>query len=141
GTVAHRREQAPRPDPPQQDRQLRRRGLPRRARAGTDRVGHEHHARRRGATPRARGLSSAPPPAIAIFGPTGVGKTDVALELADLLRTRGEEPIAISADALQVYRGLEILTGSATSDERARLEHRLIGCVDPSATFSVGEFM
>ena len=86
-------------------------------------------------------MSPAPPPVIAIFGPTGVGKTDVALALADLLRARGEEPVAISADALQVYRGLEILTGSATSDERARLEHRLIGFVDPSATFSVGEFM
>src|SRR4051795_4011591 len=78
---------------------------------------------------------------IALFGPTGVGKTAVALALADLLRARGEDPVAISADALQVYRGLERLTGAATPPERARLEHRLIGIVDPAATFSVGEFM
>jgi tRNA dimethylallyltransferase len=86
-------------------------------------------------------LSPATPPVIAIFGPTGVGKTAVALAVADLLRSRGEDPVAISADALQVYRGLETLTGAATPDERARLEHRLLGFVDPSATFSVGEFM
>jgi tRNA dimethylallyltransferase len=81
------------------------------------------------------------PDLIAIFGPTGVGKTAVAVELADLLRERGEDPVAISADALQVYRGLETLTGVASADERARLEHRLIAFVDPSETFSVGEFM
>ena len=78
---------------------------------------------------------------IAIFGPTGVGKTAVALELAEVLRGRGEDPVAISADALQIYRGLETLTGTATAEERARLEHRLVGFVDPAETFSVGEFM
>jgi tRNA dimethylallyltransferase len=78
---------------------------------------------------------------IAIFGPTGVGKTAVAVELADLLRARAEDPVAISADALQVYRGLETLTGVASADERERLEHRLVSFVDPGATFSAGEFM
>jgi tRNA dimethylallyltransferase len=78
---------------------------------------------------------------IAIFGPTGVGKTAVAVELAALLRDRGEDPVAISADALQVYRGLETLTGAAGPEERALLEHRLIGFLDPSETFSVGRFM
>ncbi len=66
---------------------------------------------------------------LAIFGPTGVGKTGVALELADLLRERGEDPVAISCDALQVYEGLSLLTGAATEAERARLEHRLVGFV------------
>ena len=78
---------------------------------------------------------------VAIFGPTGVGKTAVAVELADLLRARGEDPVAISADALQVYRGLETLTGVASPEERARLEHRLVAFVDPSEAFSAGEFM
>ena len=55
------------------------------------------------------------PPAgmIAIFGPTGVGKTEVALALAERLRAEGEDPVAISADALQVYEGLGTLTGAA----------------------------
>lgn len=78
---------------------------------------------------------------IALFGPTGVGKTDVAIGLADLLRVRKERPIAISADALQVYRGLEILTGAATRDDQARLEHRLLSFVPLDEEFSVGEFM
>ena len=77
---------------------------------------------------------------VALFGPTGVGKTAVAIALADLLRERGEDPIAVSADALQVYRGLETLTGAATADEQARLEHRLLSFVDPRETFSAGEF-
>ena len=51
---------------------------------------------------------------LAIFGPTGVGKTGVAIALADELRERGEDPVAISCDALQVYEGLERLTGAAT---------------------------
>jgi len=78
---------------------------------------------------------------VAIFGPTAVGKTAVAVELAELLCARGEDPVAISADALQVYRGLETLTGVATEEERERLEHRLVSFVDPSESFSAGEFM
>lgn len=77
---------------------------------------------------------------IAIFGPTGVGKTSIAVELADLLRQQGEDPVAISADALQLYAGLETLTGAAGRRERERLEHRLVGCVPASRRFSVGEF-
>ena len=86
-------------------------------------------------------MSAGPPPVLAIFGPTGVGKTAVAIALADTLRARGEDPVAISADALQVYRGLGTLTGAATAEEQACLEHRLVGFVDPAETFSVGEFM
>ena len=79
-------------------------------------------------------------PVIAIFGPTGVGKTSVAIALAERLRERGEDPVAISADALQVYRGLEVLTGAATRAEQARLEHRLLSFVPVTETFSAGRF-
>jgi tRNA dimethylallyltransferase len=78
---------------------------------------------------------------LAIFGPTGVGKTAVAIALAERLRARGEDPVAISADALQVYEGLETLTGAAGAAERARLEHRLIGFVPVSEPFNVGDYM
>ncbi len=77
---------------------------------------------------------------IALFGPTGVGKTAVAVALADLLRAGGEDPVAVSADALQVYTGLRTLTGVASAAERARLEHRLVSFVPVDATFSVGEY-
>ena len=70
---------------------------------------------------------------LAIFGPTGVGKTGVAIELAKLLRERGEDPVAISCDALQVYEGLGTLTGVATAAQQAELEHRLIGFVPVTA--------
>jgi tRNA dimethylallyltransferase len=78
---------------------------------------------------------------LAIFGPTGIGKTGVAIALAELLRERGEDPVAISCDALQVYEGLERLTGAVTEAERERLEHRLVGFVPVTDRFSVGEYM
>lgn len=77
---------------------------------------------------------------IALFGPTGVGKTDVAIELARRLRVRGERPVAVSADALQVYQELETLTGAATAAERAQLEHRLISFLPVDASFSAGQY-
>lgn len=78
---------------------------------------------------------------LAIFGPTGVGKTGVAIALAELLRARGEDPVAISCDALQVYEGLGVLTGVAGEAERRRLEHRLVGFVPVTQPFSVGDYM
>ena len=77
---------------------------------------------------------------IALFGPTGVGKTAVAIALAQRLRELDEHPVAVSADALQVYAGLEILTGAATRLERAQLEHRLISFLPVDASFSVGQY-
>ncbi len=77
---------------------------------------------------------------IALFGPTGVGKTAIAIALADRLRARGERPVAVSCDALQVYSGLETLTGVATDSERSRLEHRLISFLPVDATFSAGQY-
>ncbi|HET6570876.1 MAG TPA: isopentenyl transferase family protein [Solirubrobacterales bacterium] len=78
---------------------------------------------------------------LAIFGPTGVGKTGVAIALAEELRERGEDPIAISCDALQVYEGLSVLTGVASTEEREELEHRLVGFVPVTQPFSVGDYM
>src|SRR5436305_7924379 len=77
---------------------------------------------------------------IALFGPTGVGKTQVAVELANQLRELGERPVAVSADALQVYAGLERLTGVATPAQRAQLEHRLISFLPLDAQFSAGQY-
>jgi len=78
---------------------------------------------------------------IGIFGPTAVGKTGVAIALAELLRGQGDDPVAISCDALQVYQGLETLTGAATAGEQAKLEHRLVGFVPLTQPFSVGDYM
>jgi tRNA dimethylallyltransferase len=77
---------------------------------------------------------------VALFGPTGIGKTAVAVALADRLRRDREDPVAVSADALQLYRGLEILTGAPTEAERAALEHRLVGVLPVTANASAGEY-
>jgi tRNA dimethylallyltransferase len=77
---------------------------------------------------------------IALFGPTAIGKTEVALALAARLREGGEHPVAVSADALQVYRGLETLTGVATAAQQRELEHRLVSFVPVDARFSVAEY-
>ena len=74
---------------------------------------------------------------LALFGPTAVGKTDVALALAARMRERGETPVAVSADALQVYAGLEVLTGVATPAQQRLLEHRLVSFLPVDARFSV----
>ena len=78
---------------------------------------------------------------LAIFGPTGVGKTGVAIALAERLREAGQDPVAINCDSLQVYEGLAALTGAPTAEEQAQLEHRLIGFVPVTSDFSVGDYM
>jgi tRNA dimethylallyltransferase len=80
------------------------------------------------------------PDVLALFGPTGVGKTAVAIAVADRLRAQGEHPVAVSADALQLYAGLEILTGAASAAEQRRLEHRLLSFLPVDARCSAGEF-
>jgi tRNA dimethylallyltransferase len=80
------------------------------------------------------------PEVIALFGPTAVGKTAVAVALAGALRGHGERPVAVSADALQVYRGLERLTGVADASERSALEHRLLAFLPVTETFSAGAY-
>jgi len=77
---------------------------------------------------------------IAIFGPTGVGKTALAVALGRRLRSAGQRPVAVSADALQVYRGLETLTGVPRAGELDGLEHRLVSIVPTDARFSAGEY-
>ncbi|HEY1591814.1 MAG TPA: tRNA (adenosine(37)-N6)-dimethylallyltransferase MiaA [Solirubrobacteraceae bacterium] len=77
---------------------------------------------------------------IALFGPTGVGKTGVATALGRRMRELGQRPVAVSADALQVYEGLGTLTGAATAAERRTLEHRLVSVVPIDASFSAGQY-
>jgi tRNA dimethylallyltransferase len=69
-----------------------------------------------------------------------VGKTAVAVALAQRLRQRGDDPIAVSADALQLYAGIETLTGAPTPEEQRELEHRLVGDVPITDRFSAGAY-
>lgn len=78
-------------------------------------------------------------PLLAIFGPTAVGKTAVALAVAERLAAAGHGSEAVGADALQVYRELPILTAQPTAAERAALHHHLVGHVPVHEGWSVAE--
>lgn len=77
---------------------------------------------------------------LAIFGPTGVGKTAVAAALAARLADRGLRAVAVSADAIQVYQGLEVLSGVADAREHPELDTRLISFVPIDAQCSAGAY-
>lgn len=76
------------------------------------------------------------PKIVMVGGPTAVGKTALAIDLAQKLGG-----IIVNADAFQVYRGMDIGTAKPTAAEQAAAEHRLIDILDPRASFSVAEFM
>lgn len=84
--------------------------------------------------------ASPPLDVVAIFGPTAVGKTGVAVALAERLRERGEDPVAVGCDSIQVYRDLEVLSGAPSAAERAALEHRLVGIAGVAEEFSAGRY-
>ncbi|KAH9763806.1 tRNA dimethylallyltransferase 9 [Citrus sinensis] len=72
---------------------------------------------------------------IVISGPTGAGKSQLALELAK--RLNGE---IISADSVQVYRGLDIGSAKPSSSDRKEVPHHLIDILHPCEDYSVGKF-
>lgn len=75
------------------------------------------------------------PPIYVIAGPTGVGKTDVAIRLAETLGTD-----ILSADSRQVYRGLDIGTAKPSVAQRERVSHRWIDELDVGEPTSAGIF-
>ena len=74
-------------------------------------------------------------PILVITGPTGVGKTDLSLAVAE--RIGGE---IVSMDSRQVYRHMDVGTAKATAAEQARVSHHLIDVVAPGERFSAGDF-
>ena len=75
------------------------------------------------------------PPLIVIVGPTAVGKTGIAIELAQ--RMGGE---IVSADSRLFYRGMDIGTAKPTAEERLRVPHNLIDVAEPDETWSLAVF-
>ena len=80
-------------------------------------------------------MSEPLPPLVVIVGPTAVGKTALALQLAESLA--GE---IVSADSRLVYQGLDIGTAKPTPAERDRIPHHLIDLVDPDQSFSLATY-
>ncbi|MGB9716460.1 MAG: tRNA (adenosine(37)-N6)-dimethylallyltransferase MiaA [Thermodesulfovibrionales bacterium] len=71
-----------------------------------------------------------------LLGPTGVGKTEVSILLAEALNTQ-----IISADSMQIYRYMDIGTAKPSIEERKRIKHHMIDIVDPWETYSTGRYI
>jgi len=78
-------------------------------------------------------LQTAP---LLLAGPTAVGKSEIALQLAESLQ--GE---IVSVDSMQVYRGMDIGTGKPSSADRARVRHHLIDVVEVTHAFDAAQFV
>ena len=70
-----------------------------------------------------------------IAGPTSVGKSEIAIDVAKVLD--GE---IVSADSMQVYRGMDIGTGKLSEDEMGGVRHHMIDVIDPAEDFNVSRF-
>ena len=72
---------------------------------------------------------------VTIEGPTAVGKSKLAMELAEYFSTE-----IISADSRQVYRYLDIGTAKPTEAEQAKVNHHLVDVVNPDEEYNAGSF-
>ena len=72
---------------------------------------------------------------ICILGPTAVGKTEIAIQVAQRLNAE-----IVSLDSRQIYRGMDIGTAKPTPDQRGAVPHHLIDCVEVDQPFSVAEY-
>lgn len=76
------------------------------------------------------------PRAFILVGPTAVGKSAVAHEIA-----RKDGHLILSADSMAVYRGMDIGTAKPTAEQRAEVDYAGVDLVDPTDDFSAGEFL
>ena len=74
-------------------------------------------------------------PLICIVGPTAIGKTEIAIQLAQRLDAE-----IVSLDSRQIYRGMDIGTAKPTPEQQRAVHHHLIDCVDVDQPFSVAEY-
>lgn len=74
-------------------------------------------------------------PVIAVVGPTASGKSDLAVEIC--LKFNGE---AVSADSMQIYKGLDISTAKPSEEEKKGVPHHMMDFLDNTETFSVAEY-
>ncbi|GAB4552801.1 MAG: tRNA (adenosine(37)-N6)-dimethylallyltransferase MiaA [Phycisphaerales bacterium] len=76
-----------------------------------------------------------------IVGPTAGGKSALGVALARALTDRGQPAEIVTADSMQVYRGMDIGTAKPTPEERGGIPHHLIDVVEPTASFSVDRWL
>jgi len=77
---------------------------------------------------------------LVIVGPTGTGKSDLSLDLATRLRESGRAAEIVNADAMQLYRGMDIGTAKLAPDERRGVPHHLLDVLDVTDEATVARF-
>ena len=77
---------------------------------------------------------------ITIVGATGTGKSGLSLAVAEALEARGTKAEVVNADAMQLYRGMDIGTAKLSEGERRGIPHHLLDVLDPAEEASVADY-
>ncbi|MGA0847741.1 MAG: tRNA (adenosine(37)-N6)-dimethylallyltransferase MiaA [Pontimonas sp.] len=88
----------------------------------------------------ARANAAALTPVVAIVGATGTGKSDLAIELAQKLSETGDRVEIVNADAMQLYRGMDIGTAKVPETERRGIPHHLLDVWEVTREASVADY-
>ena len=80
------------------------------------------------------------PRLVVIVGATGTGKSELSLELAEALQRRGHAAEIVNADAMQLYRGMDVGTAKLPVGERRGIPHHLLDVLDPADEASVADY-
>jgi tRNA dimethylallyltransferase len=85
-------------------------------------------------------VPTTPPVLVVIVGATGTGKSDLALQVASRLNTDGRPAEIVNADAMQLYRGMDIGTAKVPDDERRGIPHHLLDVLDVTDEATVAKY-
>ncbi len=80
------------------------------------------------------------PKLVALVGPTGTGKSDLALHLAEQIAQRGGRAEIVNADSMQLYRGMNIGTAKLSVEERRGVEHHMLDVLSPREESTAAEY-
>jgi tRNA dimethylallyltransferase len=79
-------------------------------------------------------------PLIVVAGPTGTGKSELALHLAEALRRYGTEGEIVNYDSVQIYRGFDIGSAKPSPEQQRRVPHHLFDIVDAGEEFNAADY-